>query len=164
LGRKSVSNLNTEDESRPSWLRFRLVSHKGSCAVSGLMAILSVLWRGGRGCSSVGRAARSQCVGQGFESPQLHHPPGRPGRIARAAGTTGWAQHLCQDCTIQISGASSPSRSASWCVSDRPCCSGSSWSIFPGLQAIGRGNGKLTGRPVFPSGRDCRRLTTGAHP
>lgn len=31
-----------------------------------------------RGCSSVGRARRSQCRGQGFDSPQLHHhPPAR---------------------------------------------------------------------------------------
>src|SRR3546814_10061971 len=36
------------------------------------------------GCSSDGRASRSQCEGQGFDSPQLHHfPPSFPAPLSR---------------------------------------------------------------------------------
>src|SRR3546814_9062235 len=36
------------------------------------------------GCSSDGRASRSQCEGQGFDSPQLHHfPPSLQADLSR---------------------------------------------------------------------------------
>ena len=36
-----------------------------------------------RGCSSDGRALQSHCRGQGFDSPQLHQPPGSTSNICR---------------------------------------------------------------------------------
>ena len=38
-----------------------------------------------RGCSSAGRALRSQCRGRGFEPPHLHHPPVRRSATPRGS-------------------------------------------------------------------------------
>ena len=50
---------------------------------------LASVSRPSRGCSSVGRALRSQCKGQGFESPQLHQnlDAARPTSMVRRAAS-----------------------------------------------------------------------------